>query len=119
MTHPVTVTAPPGNAFATDTFARTVTNAWGTADLGEPGRPQNRLSLLRRTRRRNHPTRKRRITGHRHPARRLQHRHRPDLRVQRRQALGRLLPQRHRTTHPRRQLYQASIKLASSNINVS
>ena len=34
VTHPVTVTAPPGQTFATDTFARTVTNAWGTADLG-------------------------------------------------------------------------------------
>ncbi|MFQ4147847.1 PKD domain-containing protein [Arthrobacter sp. LAPM80] len=34
LTKTVTVTAPPANVIASDAFARTVTNGWGTADVG-------------------------------------------------------------------------------------
>jgi PKD repeat protein len=34
VTHPVTVTAPAGTAFVSDSFARTVSNGWGSAPVG-------------------------------------------------------------------------------------
>ena len=57
VTHDVTVTAPPTDPLlASDDFDRTVTSAWGTADVGRRlDAPRHGVAVQRRRQRRTHP----------------------------------------------------------------